>query len=87
MALGRAMARRFTDALIDSRMEALSRFPTQDVFIQCGNVLVPALELGIGIPEATVIVSADLLTHPIALGFWQRPTTLPVLEPAGFDWE
>ncbi len=87
LALGRAMARRFAEALALGSMIPPSRFPTQDVFMQCGNILVPALKLGIGLPDATVIVSADLLTHPIALGFWQWPVKLPVLEPAGFDWE
>ena len=92
LALGRAMTWQFKrmppqreNARGIDRLEPLLRYPTHDAFIQCGNVLVPALKFCFGIPEATVIVSADLLTHPIALGFWQWPVRVPVLDRVSFE--
>ncbi|WP_162907392.1 hypothetical protein [Allorhizocola rhizosphaerae] len=93
--LGRAMALRLAEALADQdsltptavadRMEPFVRHPLRDAFIQCGSRLVPALQFGVGIPDTTVIVSADLLSHPIALGLWQWSVETPILDRVSFE--
>ncbi len=95
LALGRTMALRFArtlaqlDKLTAGRangwLEAPPQCRTEDAFIQCGNILMPALRLNIGLPEATIIVSADLLTHPIVLGLWKLPMKMPVLNEVSFE--
>jgi hypothetical protein len=97
LALGWATALRFAEDLIRTesrtraeiaqRLEPLVRGSSHDAFMQCDNSVVPAFEFGFGIPGATVIVSADLLTHPVALGFWGWQVEVPVLKLAEFDWE
>ncbi len=97
LALGREIALRLARMAPGSKNSACTqapdalepplRYPVHDAFFQCGNTLVPALEFGFGAPEATVIVSADLLAHPIALGLWRWRVKVPVLHHAEFDWK
>lgn len=79
LALGSTMAEKLLEPTAHQTKLAEPRVPTQDAFIRCGNRLVPGLRLDIGIPEVTVIVSADLLTHPVAIGLWRWHVEMPSL--------
>jgi hypothetical protein len=93
-AIGQAMALRFTEVLGQQESVSLAeahgrlvsgQVSLRDVAMQLGDFLIPALEFGVGLPEATVIVSADLLVLPVALGLWRWHVNVPVLAEVSFE--